>query len=91
MEIIIYATPEITATRPGRLISVGSIRSEISPDAENSNCSVELDNGDGFFSSLFTSAPVGYSCSIFHSDNMLFSGVITSITLSATCSINLEA
>ena len=91
MEIVISTTPQVTARRPGRLISIGTIRSGMSPDAENSNCQATLDNGDGFFSQLFVVAPLGISAVITDNGSVVFEGVITTIELSASCVISLEA
>ena len=91
MEIIINTIPPVKATRPGRLMSIGTIRSGMSPDAENANCTVDLDNGDGYFSRLFAIAPLGFQSVVKDSLSTVFDGTITDISLSDTCSITLEA
>lgn len=91
MEITINTIPPVTATRPGRLISIGTIRAGMSPEAENANCSVTLDNGDGYFSSLFAVAPLGVSAAVKDSLTTVFEGSITVVELSATCVLSLEA
>lgn len=91
MEIIINTIPPVMATRPGRLISIGTIRAGMSPDAENANCSVTLDNGDGYFSRLFAVAPLGYSATVKDNQITVFEGSITGVELSSTCSLSLEA
>jgi len=63
----------------------------MSPEAENANCSVSLDNGDGYFSRLFSTAPLGYQATV--KDNLItvFEGSITEVELSAVCELTLEA
>jgi len=89
--ITITTTPAITATQPGSLIEVSSISAELSPGAENANCSISLDNGDGRYSELFASPPLGVTCSVSDSGGTLFEGVITSISLGATCDLEVES
>jgi hypothetical protein len=97
MQITINTIPPITATRPGRLIGVGSIRGALSPSAENANCSITLDNGDGYFSTLFATPPLGISVDLRGFRNLgglietIFSGTITDCKLSATCDLEVEA
>lgn len=91
MEITINTIPPIVAGRPGRLQSIGTIRAALSPDAENSNCDVSLDNGDGYFSRLFSVAPLGYWATVTDLGQTIFQGSITSVALSATCTLTLEA
>lgn len=91
MEIIIDTIPPVTATRPGRLIRIGTIRAGMSPEAENANCSVTLDNGDGYFSQLFRIAPLGVQVSIADAGSAVFSGSITGVTLAATTELIVEA
>lgn len=91
MEIIISTTPPVTASRPGRLISIGTIRSGMSPEAENANCTVTLDNGDGYFSRLFVMAPLGVTAVVSDQFTTVFDGTITGVELSETCTLALEA
>lgn len=91
MEITINTIPPIVASRPGRLISIGTIRAGMSPGAENTNCTATLDNGDGYFSGLFAVAPLGYSAVVKDSLTTVFTGSITGIELSATCTITMES
>lgn len=91
MQITINTIPPVTASRPGRLLSIGAIRAAMSPDAENANCSVTLDNGDGYFSTLFATAPLGVSAVVTDSATTVFEGSITGVELSASCSLTLEA
>lgn len=91
MEITINTIPPVTATRPGRLLSIGTIRAAMSPDAENANCSVSMDNGDGYFSRLFAIAPLGYTATVKYSGETVFSGSVTEVQLDSTCSLSLEA
>lgn len=91
MEITINTVPPITAARPGRLISIGTIRAGLSPDAENANCIATLDNGDGLYSGLFASAPLGVSAVVTDLSEVVFVGSISSVELAATCNITLEA
>lgn len=91
MEITIATIPPVTAARPGRLVSIGTIRAALSPDAENANCTVTLDNGDGYFSQLFALPPLGYAATVKDSLTVVFQGSVTAVTLAATCEITIEA
>jgi hypothetical protein len=91
MTIIINTVPPIAASRPGRLIGVSSIRGALSPNAENANCTISLDNGDGYFSTLFAIPPLGVSVDIAEGSENLFTGSITSCKLSATCDLEVES
>jgi hypothetical protein len=91
MEIIINTIPPVAAARPGRLISIGTIRAGMSPEAENANCSVVLDNADGYFSRLFAVAPLGVAAVVNDQLTTVFDGSITAVELSATCILTLEA
>jgi len=91
MTVTVRTTPPVVALRPGRLIGVGSIRASLSPDAENATCSVSLDNGDGNFSSLFSSPPLGVQVDIEHGGETIFSGAVTACRLSATCDLECES
>lgn len=63
----------------------------MSPDAENSNCTVTLDNGDGYYSTLFARPPIGDQIVVSDAQEEVFSGAIVSVELSATCILSLEA
>ncbi len=91
MQITINTIPPITATRPGRLLSIGTIRAAMSPEAENANCSVSLDNGDGYFSRLFAVAPLGYQATVTDDTATVFQGSITAVSLAASCELTMEA
>ena len=91
MEITINTIPPVTAGRPGRLLSIGTIRAGMSPEAENANCTVTLDNGDGHFSRLFSVAPLGFQATVRDAAVTVFTGSITAVDLSATCTISLES
>lgn len=91
MEIIINTEPAITASRPGRLIGIGTIRSGLSPNSENANCQITLDNGDGYYSRLFANPPLGSAVLVTDCGMDVFSGVITVIDLDAACTVTLEA
>lgn len=91
MEITINTIPPVTAGRPGRLLSIGTIRAGMSPEAENSNCTVTLDNGDGHFSRLFSTAPLGVAATVNDQLTVVFDGTITAVELSTTCTLTLEA
>jgi len=91
MEIIIDTIPPVTAKFPGRLLSIGTIRAGMSPAAENANCTVSLDNGDGHFSDLFVTAPLGFYVTVQDAAEVVFAGVITEVKLGSTCELSLEA
>lgn len=91
MTVTIRTTPPVTASRPGRLVGIGAIRGSLSPSAENTTCSVSLDNGDGHFSELFASPPLGVQIDIVEGGEIIFSGSITSCGLSSVCSLEVES
>jgi hypothetical protein len=91
MQITINTIPPVVATRPGRLIGVGSIRGALSPSAENANCSITLDNGDGYFSDLFAVPPLGVDVDVTDGAETIFTGSITDCKLFSTCVIEVES
>lgn len=91
MIVTIQATPPVYASRPGRLISVGAIRAALSPQAENATCNISLDNGDGYFSSLFAVPPLGVQVDIEDDAGIIFSGAVISCNLTSTCDLECES
>jgi hypothetical protein len=91
MTVTVQTAPPVVATRPGRLIGVGAIRSALSPAAENATCSISLDNGDGYFSALFAAPPLGIEVDIEDGGETIFTGAITDCKLSAVCDLGCES
>jgi hypothetical protein len=91
MTVTVYTAPPVIAIRPGRLIGVGAIRAALSPAAENATCSVSLDNGDGYFSDLFSVPPMGVQVDIEHGGETIFSGAVTRCKLSSVCDLECQS
>jgi len=89
--VTIHTTPPVTISRPGRLLGVGSVRASLSPSVENASCSVSLDNGDGYFSTLFSIPPLGVLVTIEDYAEEIFRGSVTSCGLSASCDLECES
>lgn len=78
------------------LTGVGTLRMPLSipgvDSAENANITVTLDNADGRITRLFAhDPPIRAVGRIVSDDGDLFTGVVTSVTLSDTASISLES
>jgi hypothetical protein len=89
--VTMHTTPPVTVSRPGRLLGVGSVRAALSPGAENASCSVSLDNGDGYFSTLFSVPPLGVLVTIEDYGGEIFRGSVTSCSLAASCDLECES
>lgn len=72
------------------VIGVGAIR-QPADGAETANVSVDLDNADGFVSSLLADPPLGASATLYGPDGAIwFAGTLAGVSLGETAALALE-
>lgn len=102
MRVIITSSPDLAFydddnppdidLRWRRLVAVGETRSMLRVSGgETPNGSVEIDNGDGAITSHMTGALLRQPVKIYDGSALIFSGVISRITVGNTIKLDAEA
>jgi hypothetical protein len=85
------ALPWLDAThaRHALLTGVGVLRA--GTDGETANLDVELRNDAGQMTRLYAVPPLAAPAEIYDDDMLVFAGVVASVALESTCTIQVEA